>query len=405
MNFLTTYFFNLEFDSKIDRIQQNLLLFFAFSFPLSVSLANLTLTLLVILWFFDGKVQKKIKLILENKFVLACLFFYFGNLIGLLWTDDLLSGLKILKKYIDFLVFIPVLITITKKSNVNKYLNSFSISMIINIVATYLLFFGFINEGPGLERANPVVFMDHISYGIFLIFFSLLMLNKISYNQNNLKKFAFLIISFISFITIFIVGGRSMQLTALLLLPIVFFQHYKISIKNLLYFVGFVIASYILILNTSATFIDRTNLAVNEFQKFFKGEANITMSVPTRLRFTINSLEIIEENFFWGVGTGDYKDAYSKINKLNSPNTPYTDDPHNMFIKVAAEIGIFGLILYINIFFSQLKFSLNNTYMRSFGLYVPISFFIISIFGSYLLGHFSTMLFIFFSSIVFKNYE
>ena len=48
------------------------------------------------------------------------MFFCF-HVVGLLWTEDMAWGLHIVHKMWYFLLLLPVLITIVRKDNINKY--------------------------------------------------------------------------------------------------------------------------------------------------------------------------------------------------------------------------------------------------------------------------------------------
>ena len=101
---------------------------------------------------------------------------------------------------------------------------------------------------------------------------------------------------------------------------------------------------------------------------------------------------------------------YSKINKINSPALwqGYKDThPHNMYTLVLMQLGLVGLFSMLSIFYFQIKLSFNspNKFIRDLGITLPLLFLVMMLSDSYLLGHFTTLLYVFFSSFLYKDFE
>ena len=108
-----------------------------------------------------------------------------------------------------------------------------------------------------------------------------------------------------------------------------------------------------------------------------------------------------------GVGTGDFPTEYNKMNQINTPEVPNTTNPHNMYILVLMQLGLVGLISMLTIFYYQIKLSFcsSNRFFRDVGITLPILFLIMMLSDSYILGHFTTLVFVFFSSFLYRNFE
>ena len=100
---------------RIDQIYQYLLIALAFLLPLTVVGGNLMMVSIVLLWLFSGDYKNKFSQIRSNKVLIASIIFFSLHVVGLLWTEDIKWGLHIVKKMIDFLIFLPILLTVTKK--------------------------------------------------------------------------------------------------------------------------------------------------------------------------------------------------------------------------------------------------------------------------------------------------
>ena len=96
-----------------------------------------------------------------------------------------------------------------------------------------------------------------------------------------------------------------------------------------------------------------------------------------------------------------------KINQINTPEIPNTTNTHNMYTLIAMELGVIGLISMMSIFYFQIKLSFNSSsrFIRDVGITLPLLFLVIMWSDSYLLGHYTTLMFVFFSSFLYKDFE
>ena len=156
--------------------------------------------------------------------------------------------------------------------------------------------------------------------------------------------------------------------------------------------------------NSSNLFNERVDQAVNEITEYSLGSDS---SIGQRINFTINSWQVIKKNPIIGIGTGDFPQEYLKINQQNSPERRATSNPHNMYILVLMELGIVGLISMLAIFYYQFKLSVNSPkkIIRDSGFTLPVLFLVVMFSDSYLLGHYTTLMFVFFSSFLYKDFE
>ncbi len=122
-------------------------------------------------------------LIISNKFIVACLIFFFLHVLGLLWTEDLAWGFHIVHKMWYFIGLLPILYTIVRKNDVSKYISAFLLAITITEVCSYLVWFEIIEPFKNATVENPTPFMSHISYNPFLAFAIYLVLHEIFFNK------------------------------------------------------------------------------------------------------------------------------------------------------------------------------------------------------------------------------
>ena len=394
---------------KIDlnKTYQYLLIVLAFLMPLTVSGANIIIVVICVIWLLSGSYRAKFNQIMSSKLIIASLLFYCLHVVGMLWTEDIQWGLHILHKMWYFLLLLPILFNIVQRKYIKYYVISFLLAIALTEIVSYLVWFEIVAPFKNATVQNPTPFMSHISYNPILAFAIYLVAHEVFFN----KKLSNLMFSFYSFfaismtINMFITGGRAGHVAFFVMLVILIFQvldrqRIKSMCVILLVIPGIFIASY----QTSGLFKERVDLGVKEISEY--SEKNWT-SVGIRINFAVNSWQVIKKNPLIGIGTGDFPNEYKKNNQINSPWLPNTTNPHNMYILVLTQIGLLGLVSMLAIFYYQIKLSFNsqNKLIRDAGLTMPILFLVLMFSDSYLLGHFTTLMYVFFSSFLYKKFE
>ena len=398
----------------LDKSYQYLLIALAFLMPLSVIGANLIIVIIVLLWLCSGNYKSKYNDIIGSKLMIASIVFYILHIIGMFWTENLEWGFHVLHKMWYFLLLLPVLYTIVNKEYTKYYIYAFLVAMALTVILSYLVWFEVIGEFRKASIHNPVPFMSHISHNPFMAFTIYLVAHEIFINKE-LSKSMLWVYSFFSAIMVinmFITQGRAGQVAFFAMVVILILQYFerqriKALIAILIFIPGIFIAAY----QTSALFKERANLAIHQTVNYDRESVAVNQggssSVGVRILFALNSWEIIKENALLGAGTGDFPDEYKKISVISSPGGPYSDNPHNMYILVLAQLGIVGLLSMLSIMYYQIKLSFtgSNRFFRDVGFALPLLFLLIMLSDSYLLGHFTGLLFVFFSSFLYQDFE
>jgi O-antigen ligase len=389
-----------------DNVFQYLIVILAFLMPLTVFGANLIIVIICLLWFFAGKYKVAINNVKDNKLLIASIIFFSLHVIGLLWTSDLNWGLHIVHKMWYFLLFFPILYSLVREEFIKYYIYSFLFAIALTELVSYLVWFEIIPPFKNATVTNPTPFMNHISYNPILAFAIYIVLHQISFNKK-LSNLEFTLYSFFSIsmiINMFITGGRMGHVVFFIIIAILVFQIFgKKRIKAILIISLLIPSVFLSAYQFSELFQQRVNLAVFETNNYSNN--NLT-SIGQRIAFSKNSFELIKKNPIVGVGTGDFPTEYKIINQINTPNLPNTSNPHNMFVLISAQLGLVGLISLLSILFFQIQLSFKSTskYIRDVGVTLPIIFFVMMFSDSYLLGHYTSLFFIFFSSFLYKDF-
>ena len=396
---------------NLEKTYQYLLISLAFLMPLTVFGGNLVILLLVTLWLISGSYRNKFNLIIQSKLLLASIIFFGLHVIGLFWTNDMEWGIHIVRKMWYFLLLFPVLYTIVIKENIHKYIASFLLAITITEILSYSIWFEIIEPFKNASVYNPTPFMSHISYNPILAFAIYIVLHRLMI-QRDIGKIQMFLYGFFGFsmsINMFITGGRAGQVGFFVILAVLIFQFFNLSkIKSLIIIFFMTPFIFFSAYQLSTIFSDRVDAGYQNFINYSHDmDTKKITSVGSRLTFNINSIEMIKKNPFLGVGTGDFPDEYKKINMTNTPHMNNVTNPHNMYTLVTAQLGLIGLISFLSVFYFQIKIALHskNTLLRDVGIALPVLFLVIMFSDSYLLGHFTTLMFIFFSSFLYRNFE
>jgi len=392
---------------NLEKSYHLLLIALAFLLPLTVFGGNLVIVLICIIWFISGDYKAKFNTIISSKLMIASILFFTFHLIGLVWTENLSWGLHIVHKMWYFIALLPILFTIMRKENIGAYISAFLLAISLTEICSYLIWFEFIEPFKNATVRNPTPFMSHISYNPILAFAIYLVLHEIFFNKE-LKNLVFFSYSFFAIsmtVNMFLTGGRAGHVVFFVMISILIFQVFdKQRVKSLITILIVIPSIFLIAYQTSDLFNQRVNLATSQAFSYAPDVAN---SVSLRINFAINSIEIIKNNLIIGVGTGDFPKEYSKINLVNSPSLPQTTNPHNMYTLVLVQLGLIGLFSMLSIFYYQIKlsFTSSNKFIRDVGITLPLIFLVMMLSDSYLLGHYTTLLFVFFSSFLYKNFE
>jgi O-antigen ligase len=206
-------------------------------------------------------------------------------------------------------------------------------------------------------------------------------------------------------VNMFITGGRAGHVAFFVILTILIFQFFdKERIKSIVTILVVIPGIFFTSYFSSDLFQKRVNSAYYETVYLSK---SIDSSVGLRINYAINSWQIIKENPIIGVGTGDFPNEYLKIHQVKSPDLSATSNPHNMYILVIVQLGLLGLASMLAIFYYQIKYSYNssNKFIRDVGITLPLMFLVVMLSDSYLLGHYTTLMYVFFSSFLYKDFE
>ena len=361
---------------------------------LSPTLYLTDILILVLFIFTIASFKPRFLPLLFKKFfwVSSSSLFLIFIIIGILLSKNPPAGLYGLLKLLEFIFFGVYTAHFVTKANFKKILFVFSVGIIFESIlsaAQYLAqssiggffyFFGeraFNGQTPGVANASingdlilrcygtfshPNVLGGYLLIGMTLILFNL------ESTKKQLEKILYLISLSCGTLALMLTFSRIAILLWLIILLIFLISRAgkKILRKNIAFFLIFISIVIFFIFYTPI---------ISRFSNFSLYDESFSQ----REDLLKNSLGIIKNHPFFGTGLNNFLIELAQVQKTNNVIF-YLQPVHNIFLLVAAQTGILGLIYFIGF--------LAKTFKKAFWKGDLINYKIIIFFGVLILGSF-----------------
>lgn len=391
-------------NNKIDIVIQYLFILLGVVIPVSPGVTNIIIGLIIVLWFFHGRLIEKINIIFSHRWVVFIFLLLVFYILGLLWGDNHDNSIWIFQRLALILVF-PVFLTLnlhqkTLKNGVKAFLATlFIISLIaicinLNIINHLSEYISFVNE-------RNVVFSTYNYHNIFLALGFLILMSVIFENKSK-NIFIPIFFALIYFISVFSESGRAGQLLIIVFSIVYIFYYNKKKIYKLLLYLAAFFLTQFLIYNYSDVYNERVDTTIYRIQNNGVKEIGQERKDP-RYVFTKWTVKKIIEKPILGYGSGSFKKIFDK--ELNV-NGYYNRDmtPHNNYLFVMFEIGLIGVFLLIMIFYYQIKYLGRNS-VKIHKMLLPLTFIFLMFIDSYFFIYSIMMIYIYLYIIYLKYQE
>ena len=338
---------------RIDRAGEFFVALGGFAIPLSTSLEGGAFFLASTAWLVSGRYREKLARIQHNRIAQSALLLFIALGLGVLysptrWSEAMLHFLK----YRDLVLGVILLSLMTGSSWRQRAINAFILGNIVLLILSYLTYFGLWPYGNGTPD-NAIVFKSHLVHSPFVALAAYIVASKSFYLKKTWVRVVYWIFVALSLYNIlFMVKGRIGFVVAGLLIFLFFFNRYKLR--------GVIYAGLIIVPLSLATFYfsgtlrDGLQRAQQDLTSYEISGGQEYSSLGYRLYMAELSARVMLENPFLGAGTGSFKKAYSHLTDLEW--TKY--HPHNEYLGIGMQIGIFGLGIFIYLLYSQWRASL-----------------------------------------------
>ena len=362
-------FKNLKYDNIFfSGILFCLLPFFLITGPF---LSDLAVSLIAILFLTNKKIY--IKLNIEKYFKNFFFYFFILFFIYLIFTslisDYYLYSFKKVIFYFRFFIFsLAVWYLLDEKKIWLKYFfYCILFCFIILIFDGYFQYFfekNLLGMKPVLNHRISSFFGDELILGSYLSRLFPILLGLIFYfiKKTNLIFYLILFVGIISVdVLVFLSGERSafFYINLSTLMFIVFMSNHK-----LFRLVVYISTLLIIILMTSIfpdTKARMVNLTLAQTGLFTE---NKILFSPQHERIYNTGIEIIKDKPILGSGPNTFRKECLKYEILNSENFRCTTHPHNTYLQLFLETGIFGFFMICLLFFIVNYLLLKNLYFK-----------------------------------------
>ena len=335
---------------SLERIETSIIVLFVFSLPFyNVSLIlNKVTPFLILIW----AIISIIKFYLSkssfhfNIFFFILVGFYFLYGFGLLYSDNLNAGLLKMENKSSFLI-IPILALLSASLYQKRkwYLISFVIS---NFLASIICLFIAIQDFTygNLYYTNFSYFLHPSYFALYVVFSIHIAWQFISTEKDMgiMLKLSLYAVMLYFAIIVYLISSKIGIISGVLSLSIILFHEFRTTYK-------FSKRSIFLVVMISVFVYSGIT---NHRFRIFSENIQKTPTENTHTRFLIwqESLDVIEENIFFGQGTGDAQSALNTryLSKGYLDAYEHQLNAHNQYLETFVSIGLIGFIMLLLLF-------------------------------------------------------
>jgi len=328
-----------------------------FSIPISTAFDNILLLLVLLSLLFSGNYRRKLGTITANPVARASLLLVAALLLGGLYGGaEFADVLHYWRKYAHLLLIVLLVPLFVDKPSREYAITGFMLAMAVTLALSYLTASGWLpaNKIIGGSTGNPFVFKMHITQNVFMAFFAYLLAVNSFTTSLPWKRAAFGLAAILAaYNVLFMVQGRTGYVVLAVLLTYLCFRWLRWKGIAIAVLAGMTVAAagYY----GSHMLRDRVNLVVTELAAWQAGNGSGTSS-GLRMDYYTNSLKIIADHPVLGVGTGGFEKAYAA--KVKGTEMAPSNNPHNQYLLVTAQLGMIGLAVLLYLFYTQWRAAL-----------------------------------------------
>ncbi len=354
----------------------------AFCLPIA-RLVPVFISLMLLNWLIEGDFKNKFNSIVKNKFALLFIAFYVLHLVGLLYTQNMQSGLFDVQVKLSLLLF-PIILS-SRPFDENKIRKLF-FALIIGCFTAFLIMLSralyiYVDLGERSFYYEAFAsFLIHPSYISMYVNVTLawLLINQLDQSKRFSRSVSCsLLIVFTLFI---ILLSSKMGLITMIVMYTVFLIYHVISQKKYLFGISGVFAiviSIYIVMSFIPELSGRINRAISAVTNSNTDQSEAE-STAVRMLIWKASNRVISENLILGTGTGDAKNELMKEYEKRGMTGAYEHklNAHNEFYQVFLSLGVIGFILLLlNLLFPLFKgFKMTDTIYVLFLLIISLNF-------------------------------
>jgi len=315
---------------------------------------------LLLVWILSSQFMKLPSLLRDNYMALALFLLLLSLIVSMSYTSASFYEAKaMVLKYRKWLVLI-VLLPFLESETAQKWgWRALITATLANLIISYLFYFGILD--PPHPILSPYSLKSRITHSLFISFCAFYCGHKAL--EPSKYRYLFLGLLLLSVHNLFVVvTGRTGQLIFLLLMMLLSYQ--RLSLKYFIRSMG-------LLMLTLALFVSFSNIADRAFEgisntsNYLKADSGQEShsSMGQRLTFWENSIRLIKQKPWFGHGVGSFEQAYNAVaDKEDFPSR----NPHNEYLMLLAQQGVFGLSLFLLFLYYQYRYAIQMPSLKGY---------------------------------------
>ena len=382
----------------LNNLKNIVFVLLAFTIPVSVAFTNVFLVVFLIVWLLEGDFIRKIHVFKSNKWLWSVLVLTIMYFLGLMYGHNHNDANYVLQRVSLLLMFIVFTTAEIRQKSYHYALTLFLFTNLISATVSILINNEIIEPIssyiPIISSENSISAFLKYNYHNILLSFSSLLSFMLFHLSKNKYSFLYLLAIPIFCLSIFSEAGRAGQLTinVFMFFYAIYFLRSKIKYSISIFF--FLILVNYLSYNNSTVFKYRVDQLNHVVQNNGEKKNPKAKEKDIRYLFLNESLSLIKERPFFGHGSGSFSSIL-----ISNTNSSYDFEkhktPHNNFLYVFFELGIFGFLIFLSIFYYQIKSILKNSNMKIHSIILPLFYLFLMLFDSYLFIFTITVMYMF----------
>ena len=345
---------SMTWTEKVHQAGVFLTIALGFAIPISTSLTDLLIALILVLWFLAGHYKTFMDQVRSNPLVRASLLLFLIFVLGMLYTPvSFGEAVNMLRKYRELLYLIVLIPFLCTEKHRTWAQCAFGLSMVVTLIASFYTFYF---PPESLDKALlGQVFKDSINHSFLLAAFAFGLMTYVLVHKNN-KRYAIGLSALFILATVnlfFIVDGRTGYVIFYLLFIVFLAQRFKwrFTIYGLLV----LLILNLFLISVPGPYQKQAYQTVANTLKYFK-KGDSETSIGLRLEFMINSYQLLTERPVFGHGTGSFKSQYAVLAGAKGLKNK-TANPHNEYLMTGVQTGMVGIGFLLYFIFCLWKYS------------------------------------------------
>lgn len=322
-----------------------------FSIPITTAGSNLLFGVVILAWLALPERRQRLAMLAKHPASRAALLLFGVLAVGCLYGEaSPAERLRTLGKYADLLLVGLLLPSLSDPAAQRRALGGFAAAMLLILALSTLVWLGLVPDGGWRTNmgTGATIFKGHIQHNWLMANFVLLCVlfaATLSDRRWRVALYALAVLAAAN--VLFMVIGRVGYVTLLLLGAYWLFTRFRF--KGLL--LG--AAAALLVGGLGLSFSPHLARGIGggaEDVKAWDPNGGAKTSQGQRLDFWMNSARIVAAHPVFGVGTGSFPIAFSQ--QIAGTKVTPTVNPHNEYLMVAAQTGVFGLAALLYLFWT-----------------------------------------------------